>query len=139
LSVTAQRPSRPTIFNKSVIMHLFPAQHMLSHPRSRGVRIAMILAQRTTVHSPKPANAAVKLPVRVNRTTPAMTMSDVNYAVNCGRCTWLQVYDTLLNAGASHYTRRQFIDGKLNIAQTAERMIARLIRTGQVQRCGVPA
>jgi len=68
-----------------------------------------------------------------------MTISDVNYAVSSGRCTWLQVYDTLLNAGASRYTRRQFIDGKLDIPLTAERMIARLIKTGQVQLCGVPA
>ena len=99
----------------------------------------MILAQRTTAHHAEPAIAAVTLAVQVDRVTPAMTIADVNYAVSCGRCTWLQVYDTLLNAGASHYTRRQFIDGKLNIALTAERMIARLIRTGQVQRCGVPA
>jgi|GEM_PF-3341422 hypothetical protein len=112
---------------------------MHSYPRGSGVRIAMILAQRTTVDHSELAIAGVTLAVRVDRTTRAMTISDVNYAVSCGRCTWLQVYDTLLNAGASHYTRRQFIDGKLNIALTAERMIARLIRTGQVQRCGVPA
>ena len=112
---------------------------MHSYPRGSGVRIAMILAQRSTVHHPTPAIAAVTLAVRVDRSTRAMTISDVNYAVRCGRCTWLQVYDTLLNAGASHYTRRQFIDGKLDIARTAERMIARLIKTGQVQRCGVPA
>ena len=99
----------------------------------------MILAQRTPVRTAKPAIAAVTLAVRVDRTTRAMTISDVNYAVSCGRCTWLQVYDTLLNAGASYFTRRPSIDGKLDIALTAERMIARLIKTGQVQRCCVPA
>jgi hypothetical protein len=110
---------------------------MLSYPRNRGVRT--VLARRNTLHSPIPATATVNRAGPINCIAHAMTISDVNYAVSCGRCTWLQVYDTLVNAGASHYTRRQFIDGKLDIAQTAERMIARLIRTGQVQLGAVPA
>ena len=113
-------------------MHAFlPAQPRRQDREDSGptVRSAYPTNPKYTYHSPRSAQS---------HGACAMTISDVNYAVRSGRCTWIQVYDTLINAGASHFARRQFIDGKLDIPVTAERMIARLILTGQVQLVAGP-
>ena len=61
-----------------------------------------------------------------------MTITDIRFAVHDGRCTWLQVYETLINAGTSHYTRRQFLDGKLDVAASVGIMLEQLLATGEV-------
>jgi len=68
-----------------------------------------------------------------------MNITDIRFAVDAGRCTSLQVYETLINAGASHYTRRQFLEGKLDVGVSVDLMLERLFFSGEVPLAGVPA
>lgn len=61
-----------------------------------------------------------------------MTISQVRFSVDRGRCTWLQVHETLINAGTSHHTRRLFLDGVLELGQPVDDMLALLASTGHV-------
>lgn len=61
-----------------------------------------------------------------------MTITDIRCAVDAGQCTWLQVYETLINAGTSHEARRLVLDGQAEISLPLELMLHRLFATGEV-------
>ena len=61
-----------------------------------------------------------------------MTITDIRCAVDAGQCTWLQVYETLINAGTSHEARRLVLDGQEEISLPLELMLDRLFASGKV-------
>ena len=61
-----------------------------------------------------------------------MTITDIRCAVDAGQCTWLQVYETLINAGTSHEARRLVLDGQTEISLAVTLMLERLFSSGAV-------
>jgi len=61
-----------------------------------------------------------------------MTLSEVQSSVGHGRCTWLQVHETLINAGTTHHTRRLFLDGDIDLGSGVGAMLSLLVATGRV-------
>ena len=61
-----------------------------------------------------------------------MIIADIRCAVDAGQCTWLQVYETLINSGTSHATRRLLLDGQAEICAPVEYMLRRLFASGEV-------
>ena len=61
-----------------------------------------------------------------------MTRPELLSAVECGSCTWLQVHETLINAGTTHHTRRLFLDGEIELGAPVVAMLDRLVETGSV-------
>ncbi len=67
-----------------------------------------------------------------NYIVAGMNIIDTRWAVETGRCTWLHLYETLINAGTSHYTRRQILAGKLEVEPAVDLMLQRLFPTSEV-------
>ena len=49
-----------------------------------------------------------------------------------GLCTWLQVHETLINAGTTHRTRRQFLSGAAKLGPYSSAMLGELVDSGCV-------
>ena len=65
-----------------------------------------------------------------------MTITDIKALVSDGACTWLQVHETLINAGTTHSARRQYLDGKVALSPTSNAMLGELVRSGVVPLSG---
>ena len=61
-----------------------------------------------------------------------MTISERQVAVESGRCSWIQVHETLINAGTTHHTRRLFLDADITPGPGAHGMLAQLVQNGTV-------
>ena len=62
----------------------------------------------------------------------AMTLLQLQCSVVGGLCTWLQVHETLINAGTTHHTRRLFLDGEIGLGPYASEMLDELVNSGCV-------
>ena len=61
-----------------------------------------------------------------------MTITDLRALVRDGACTWLQVHETLINAGTTHCARRRYLDGEMALAPSPNAMLDELVRSGVV-------
>lgn len=61
-----------------------------------------------------------------------MTISELQVAVESGRCSWIQVHETLINAGTTRHARRLFLDADITLGSGVQRMLAQLVQNGTV-------
>jgi hypothetical protein len=67
-----------------------------------------------------------------------MTVWDLQSSIDDGRCSWAQVYETLISARLSRDEVYRFMEGRLALEPSADAMLRQLIDTGEVPRTLAP-